>query len=68
MMKVQQNAALNLLLIWIFMERIKTLFFQTQRSALRGFKADLPDGRYMIYLYWAELSGADNLELALSVG
>lgn len=38
--------------------------FQTQRRALNSFKADLPDGRYMVYLYWTELSGADNLELA----
>lgn len=38
--------------------------FQTQRRGLNSFKADLPDGRYVVYLYWAELSGADVVDLA----
>ncbi|MEA4984043.1 Beta-galactosidase [bioreactor metagenome] len=29
--------------------------FQTQRVNLDAFKADVPDGKYSIYLYWAEL-------------
>lgn len=31
--------------------------FQTQRAGLEAFKADVPDGRYFVYLYWAELAG-----------
>lgn len=38
--------------------------FQTQRRGLSSFRADLPDGRYVVYLYWAELSGADTADLA----
>ena len=30
---------------------------------MNSFKADLPDGRYVVYLYWAELSGADVVDL-----
>ncbi len=29
--------------------------FQTQRTGLEAFKADVPDGEYSVYLYWAEL-------------
>lgn len=29
--------------------------FQTQRVGIRSFKADVPDGEYSVYLYWAEL-------------
>ena len=29
--------------------------FQTQRGGIRSFKADVPDGEYSVYLYWAEL-------------
>ncbi|MEA4936519.1 MAG: glycoside hydrolase family 2 TIM barrel-domain containing protein [Paludibacter sp.] len=29
--------------------------FQTQRINLDAFKADVPDGKYSIYFYWAEL-------------
>lgn len=29
--------------------------FQTQRVGLESFKADVPDGEYSVYLYWAEL-------------
>ena len=31
--------------------------FQTQRAGLDAFKADIPDGRYFVYLYFAELTG-----------
>lgn len=30
--------------------------FQSQRMGIEAFKADLPDGRYYIYLYFAELA------------
>lgn len=29
--------------------------FQTQRVGLEAFKADIPDGKYSVYFYWAEL-------------
>lgn len=29
--------------------------FQTQRVDLNAFKLDVPDGKYVVYLYWAEL-------------
>ncbi len=29
--------------------------FQTQRVGIEGFRADVPDGRYYVYLYFAEL-------------
>lgn len=29
--------------------------FQTQRVGIQSFKADVPDGEYSVYLYWAEL-------------
>lgn len=29
--------------------------FQTQRVGIESFKADVPDGDYSVYLYWAEL-------------
>ena len=31
--------------------------FQTQRAGLEAFKADVPDGKYYVYLYFAELTG-----------
>lgn len=31
--------------------------FQTQRAGLDAFKADVPDGRYLVYLYFASLTG-----------
>ena len=31
--------------------------FQTQRAGLEAFKADVPDGRYYVYLYFADLTG-----------
>lgn len=29
--------------------------FQTQRTGIESFKLDVPDGKYAVYLYWAEL-------------
>ena len=29
--------------------------YQTQRRNLKAFKADVPDGKYSVYLHWAEL-------------
>lgn len=31
--------------------------FQTQRAGLQAFKADVPDGSYSVYLYFADLTG-----------
>jgi len=31
--------------------------FQTQRAGLEAFRADVPDGHYLVYLYLAELTG-----------
>lgn len=31
------------------------LIFQTQRVGIKSFKADVPNGEYSVYLYWAEL-------------
>ena len=31
--------------------------FQTQRAGLEAFKADVPDGKYYVYLYFADLAG-----------
>ncbi|MBO4475264.1 MAG: DUF4982 domain-containing protein [Bacteroidales bacterium] len=31
--------------------------FQTQRAGREAFKADVPDGEYFVYLYFADLSG-----------
>ena len=31
--------------------------FQTQRAGLEAFKADVPDGNYYVYLYFADLTG-----------
>jgi beta-galactosidase len=31
--------------------------FQTQRAGLDAFRADVPDGRYFVYLYFADLTG-----------
>lgn len=35
----------------------KDPIFQTQRAGLDAFKADVPDGRYFVYLCFAELTG-----------
>ncbi len=37
--------------------------FQTQRVGLEAFKADVPPGKYAVYLYWADLSGPENDEV-----
>lgn len=43
--------------------------FQTQRRGLEGFRADVPDGRYYVYLYWAELvSDKEHASLAYNLG
>ena len=34
--------------------------FQTQRAGLSAFKADVPDGMYYVYLYFADLTGPLN--------
>ena len=39
--------------------------FQTQRVGIESFKADVPDGEYSVYLYWAELD--NNVEHRQSV-
>ena len=42
--------------------------FQTQRIGIKEFKADVPDGKYLIYCYWATLSpkiAKENLVYAL---
>lgn len=43
--------------------------FQTQRRGLEAFKADVPDGEYTVYLYWAELDSNMKKEaLAYNLG
>ncbi len=43
--------------------------FQTQRIGLESFRADVPNGRYAIYMYWAELdSGFEHQTLAYNLG
>ncbi len=36
--------------------------FQTQRRGLSSFRADVPDGKYSVCLYWAELDSDDARE------
>lgn len=36
--------------------------FQTQRVGIESFRADVPDGTYSVYLYWAELDAAEKQE------
>lgn len=36
--------------------------FQTQRVGIEAFKADVPPGKYAVYLYWADLSASENDE------
>lgn len=38
------------------MGTINNPIFQTQRVGLEAFKADVPDGKYYVYLYFAELT------------
>ena len=43
--------------------------FQTQRKNIESFKADVPDGYYYVYLYFADLdSGSGNAALAYNLG
>lgn len=43
--------------------------FQTQRVAIKQFKADVPFGKYAVYLYWADLStSAPTESLAYNLG
>lgn len=43
--------------------------FQTQRVGLQSFKADVPDGEYAVYLYFAELTSDKKREaLAYNLG
>lgn len=43
--------------------------FQTQRVGLEAFKADVPNGKYAIYLYWADLNKKSQDEvLAYNLG
>ena len=43
--------------------------FQTQRRGIESFRADVPDGKYSVYLYWSELSQAEDREaLAYNLG
>lgn len=43
--------------------------FQTQRRNIEGFRADVPDGQYYVYLYFAELeSGPEKEVLAYNLG
>lgn len=37
--------------------------FQTQRVGLEAFRADVPPGKYAVYLYWADLSSPENDEV-----
>lgn len=40
----------------------KDPIFQTQRVNIETFQADVPNGRYYIYLYWADLNRLENKE------
>lgn len=43
--------------------------FQTQRKGLEQFKFDVPEGKYAVYLYWAELETGKEVEaLAYNLG
>ncbi len=43
--------------------------FQTQRVGIERFKADVPDGRYAVYFYWADLRADAPVEaLAYNLG
>ncbi|MFT3737668.1 MAG: glycoside hydrolase family 2 TIM barrel-domain containing protein [Breznakibacter sp.] len=43
--------------------------FQTQRMGIESFKLDVPDGKYAVYLYWAELVPTSKpTELAYNLG
>lgn len=43
--------------------------FQTQRVDIEAFKADVPNGKYAVYLYWADLNKQEEKEtLAYNLG
>lgn len=42
--------------------------YQTQRRAIEAFKADVPDGKYSVYLHWAELIKSKEEALAYNLG
>lgn len=42
--------------------------YQTQRRGIEAFRADVPDGRYAIYLHWAELVKPLSEALAYNLG
>ena len=42
--------------------------YQTQRRAIEAFKADVPDGRYAVYMHWAELIKSKEEALAYNLG
>jgi beta-galactosidase len=42
--------------------------YQTQRRGLEAFKADVPDGKYVVYLHWAELVKPRAEALAYNLG
>ncbi|MBQ0077121.1 MAG: beta-galactosidase [Bacteroidales bacterium] len=44
--------------------------YQTQRTGIESFRADVPDGTYYVYLYFAELSprSGSNITLAYNLG
>lgn len=42
--------------------------YQTQRRGLEAFKADVPDGKYCVYLHWAELVKPRAEALAYNLG
>jgi beta-galactosidase len=42
--------------------------FQTQREGLQSFRADVPDGQYAVYLYWADLTANAPGKLVYNLG
>ena len=42
--------------------------YQTQRLGIESFKADVPDGKYMVTLHWAELESDTARELVYNLG
>ena len=42
--------------------------YQTQRRGIEAFKADVPDGKYCVYLHWAELVKPRAEALAYNLG
>lgn len=39
--------------------------FQTQRTGIEQFKADVPDGQYSVYLYFSEIEFTDDTEVSI---